>query len=91
MIDAEGIFHFCNSGGTSRDEIARAILQMVQAEGISIRCRAIESVPSSTFPTRAIRPHYSLLNTQKISRFPGKTPRSWQEAFKEYLRHVHST
>lgn len=91
MLDAEGIFHFCNSGGASRDAIAREILSMAREAGMSVCCTRIDSVPSSAFASRAIRPHYSLLDTRKISQFLGKTPRSWQEAFKEYLFDVTSS
>lgn len=91
MIDAEGIYHFCNSGGASRDSIARDVLQIAQEQGMKLACREIQSVPSSAFASRAARPHYSLLNTSKITGYLGREPRSWQEAFKEYLSHVNAS
>lgn len=88
MLDATGIFHFANSGGASRFEIAQEILTMVRKRGIAIRCEKIDPVLSSHFPSRAKRPAYSVLDTHKISQYLGKPPRSWQEAFNEYLSHV---
>ncbi len=88
MLDATGVFHFANSGGASRFEIAQEILTMVREKGIAVRCEKIEPVSSSYFLTRAKRPAYSVLSTCKISQYLGKPPRPWQEAFKEYLSHV---
>ncbi len=91
MLDAEGIFHFCNDGGNSRDMIARGVLKIAQELGINGCCTKINSVVSSDFPSRAPRPHFALLDTHKISLYLGRYPRPWKEAFKEYLSHVNAS
>lgn len=55
-----GIYHFANEGITTWYHFAEAIRQEA-----GYTCR-ITPIPSSDYPTPAKRPHYSVLDTQKI-------------------------
>jgi dTDP-4-dehydrorhamnose reductase len=80
MLDSTGVYHFANSEPASRYEIALEIDRMARQKGINLKCCHIEPVNSSTFPTPAERPLYSVLSTEKITRRLEQSPRSWKEA-----------
>lgn len=84
LLCHSGIFHFANAGDASRYEIALAVFKHAQTLK-DLKCKTISPVLSSAFPTPAVRPSYSVLNTEKIASILGQTPRHWEEAFQEFL------
>lgn len=77
LIDSSspfGIYHLVNEGVASRLDWAKEIFKI---KNIDVE---IESVTGDTFPRKARRPHYGLLNNTKCSPL-----RPWQEALTEYL------
>ncbi|MBS1751695.1 MAG: dTDP-4-dehydrorhamnose reductase [Bacteroidetes bacterium] len=74
-----GIYHFCNSGKTTWFEFANAIKEM-----ISTHCR-INPIPSSAYPTPALRPKNSLLNTTKVRNSYNLQIRDWKIALQECI------
>lgn len=75
-----GIFHVANTGQTSWYGLAQAIAQIL---GISV---PIQSCPSSAYPTRAMRPRFSVLDTRATQRVTGLL-RPWREALEFALHH----
>lgn len=74
---APGIYHLVNEGVASWYEVA---CEIVRLAGIEI---AVQSVSSTEYPTRAVRPkHGVLLNTK------APLQRPWQQALLEYLGNV---
>ncbi len=71
-----GVYHLCNSGFTSWAGFARAILPEAKITGI----------PSSDYPTPAVRPRNSRLSLEKFIRTFGINPRPWEEALAECLQ-----
>jgi len=73
------IFHYSNEGVCSWYDFAKAIL--------SIKGRECEVSPvlSSEFVTKAKRPHYSVLNKQKIKKTFGLTIPYWRDSLAECL------
>jgi dTDP-4-dehydrorhamnose reductase len=70
-----GIFHATNSGSTSWYEFAQFIFELA-GEDVS----RVSPVSSSEFPSKVVRPKYSVLCNQKWNDF-GITPlKSWQES-----------
>lgn len=55
-----GVYHFSNEGSISWYDFAQAIKEIRQLD-----CR-INAIPTSSYPTAAKRPHYSLLDKTKI-------------------------
>jgi dTDP-4-dehydrorhamnose reductase len=88
LLDAEGIVHFANEGGSSRYEIAVRLLEVVKRKGISVKCRKITPVSSAEFPTPAPRPAYSVLDTSKYFSLTSIQPRSWIEAASEFFDEI---
>jgi len=73
-----GIYHVVNSGAASWFEFAREI---VRRTGIAA---SVAPCTTAEYPTRAARPHYSVLDNAKIVRAFGPMP-TWQEALERYL------
>ncbi|HCX99783.1 MAG TPA: NAD(P)-dependent oxidoreductase, partial [Bacteroidales bacterium] len=73
------IFHYSNEGVCSWYDFAKAIL--------SIKGRECEVAPvlSSEFVTKAKRPHYSVLNKQKIKKTFGLIIPYWRDSLGECL------
>jgi dTDP-4-dehydrorhamnose reductase len=84
--EASGVFHFTNEGVASWYDFAHAIVDSARALGAPIRTQHVRPIPSKDFPTRARRPHYSVLDKQKIRPLlPGPIPH-WTESLKKTLR-----
>ncbi len=78
------IYHFSNEGVISWYDFAKAIFEI---ENISIKVNPIES---KDYPTLAKRPHYSVLNKNKIkNEFNIKIP-YWRESLKECLKRINN-
>lgn len=74
-----GIYHFTNAGETTWYEFAETIKEFTQSE------TKINPIPTSQFPTPAIRPAFSVLDTQKIREvYQVQTP-DWKESLKNLL------
>lgn len=85
LLCHEGIFHFANHGVASRYEVALAMRELLQKQGKNVPCTDILQVPAAAYSSRAPRPRFSVLDTQKIENMVGISPRRWQDALKEYL------
>lgn len=70
------VLHFTNTGETSWHGFASAI-----QERIGTTCKLM-AVPAVQYPTKARRPHYSVLSLQSLQAWRIK-PRSWQDALTE--------
>lgn len=78
---AAGIYNFSNSGVSSWYDFALAIHEMA---GIS--CEVLP-IPTSSYPTLASRPHFSLMDKHKISQLLGP-PRHWRTALKDCMERI---
>lgn len=85
LLDEEGIYHFANSCETSWYHFAEEICKQAKELGYPLNVEKIQPITTAEYPTQAIRPKYSTLNTKKIECRLGLTPRPWQEALNEYL------
>lgn len=77
--DARGLLHLANSGQATWFELARAAVELA-----GIDCR-VEPIPGSAYPTRAVRPAYSVLSLEGFREITGFAPRPWREALREYV------
>lgn len=74
------IYHFSNEGVASWYDFAYAIME---ESGLSCAVRPIESIE---YPTRAVRPAYSVLNTAKIKHDFGLTIQHWSDGLKKCMK-----
>ncbi|WFS61149.1 dTDP-4-dehydrorhamnose reductase [Pseudodesulfovibrio thermohalotolerans] len=77
--DASGIFHLANSGETSWHGLANTAVNLANKD-----C-TVSPVPTSAYPTKAVRPSYSVLDLAKFTRTTGATPRRWEDALRQYV------
>ena len=90
LINAEGIFHFANEGEKSRYQIALDLLESIKKCGLPHVCQRIIPVLSAQFPTIAIRPAYSVLDTSKYVHRTNQRPRPWGEVVNEFVNNARS-
>ncbi len=83
--DAGGLFHFTAAGTTSWHGFASAILEEAERQGIEIRTRTIEPIPTSAYPTPAARPAYSVLDTGKIETLLSFRTPAWRDSLVRML------
>jgi len=77
--DATGIYHLANSGETTWCGLATAAVFLADKS-----CK-VEPVPTSAYPTKAVRPAYSALDLSRFIQTTGITPRKWEDALKDYV------
>ena len=75
----KSIYHFSNEGVCSWYDFAKAIIEM---SGLNCDIRPIESWE---YPSKAARPHYSVLNKAKIKKDFGIKIRHWRDALRECI------
>ncbi|MEX6686920.1 dTDP-4-dehydrorhamnose reductase [Danxiaibacter flavus] len=75
-----GVYHFSNGGAISWCEFASAI-----RDEAGLHCR-VQPIPTSDYPTPAKRPHYSVMDTQKIQNDFGVQIKPWRDSLKECLK-----
>lgn len=73
-----GLYHATNSGSCSWYEFAAEIFRL---RGIST---PVIPITAAEFGAKARRPDYSVLDCRLLSSVTGITPRSWQEALRDY-------
>ena len=64
--DISGLYHLVAGGEVSWHGYASFVLAYARRKAIALKVSAIEPVPTSEFPTPAMRPHNSRLNTEKL-------------------------
>lgn len=74
-----GIYHFSNTGVTTWYEFACTIKEMTGASCL------INPVPTTSYPTPAVRPAYSVMDTSKISKALGMEIPLWKDSLRRYL------
>ena len=74
------IFHFSNLGETSWSDFAMEIFEIA-----NLNCKVIP-ISSEQYPTSAIRPKNTTLNTEKIKNHFKLHIQPWEESLKNFLR-----
>jgi dTDP-4-dehydrorhamnose reductase len=78
---ASGIYHYSNEGITTWFDFTKKIFRL---SGITT-CR-LNPIPASGYPTKAIRPMYSVLDKTKIKETFHLTVPGWEESLERCLR-----
>ena len=76
----KGVYHFTDEGVCSWYDFARKIMELS-----GLKCK-VNPIPSSAYPTKATRPHYSVLDKNKIKNTFGIEIPHWEESLKECLK-----
>ncbi|MGV8083256.1 MAG: dTDP-4-dehydrorhamnose reductase [Coriobacteriia bacterium] len=81
-ISAEGLFHLAGFGSCSRFELAVEVLRAAGLEDVPVI-----PVASAAFPTKALRPTNSTLDSQKAASLGVVMP-PWQDAVARFLAEI---
>lgn len=74
-----GIYHFSNKGVISWFDFAVSIQEMTGS-----KC-SLSAIPTTSYPTPAKRPSYSVLDTSKLAETYGIEPKDWKESLRVCL------
>lgn len=77
-----GVYHLSSAGSTTWCGFARAIFERF---GKSVR---VDPIATEDYPTKAERPRYSVLDTQRVQQRFGLRVPSWQEQLDACTRHA---
>lgn len=85
-----GTYHLAASGETSWHGYASFVLDFARQAGVDLEVShdSIEAVATSAFPTPAVRPHNSRLNTAKLQLTFGLTMPHWQTGVTRMLNEI---
>lgn len=78
-IRATGVVHAANGGQASWCELAYEAVSLANANA------QVRPITSEQWPQKARRPAYSVLDTSRLTRLTGLTPRPWPQALREYI------
>lgn len=79
---ATGTFHVSNAGECSWHEYAVKVLELMRIEHPAIPLKGVE------FPSKARKPKYSVLASERLPAVGLKPMRLWQEALEAYVRDI---
>jgi dTDP-4-dehydrorhamnose reductase len=77
-----GIYHFSNMGQCSWYDFACEIMKLSE-----LKCK-VYPIPTHAYPTKALRPKYSVLDTTKIRDIFGIEPAPWQDALQRCIHKI---
>lgn len=75
---ADGTYHLVSAGETSWCGFARAIFGRAHAAGLLPRLPEVHAIRTAEYPTRAVRPAYSVLDTTRLRETFGVALPSWR-------------
>ena len=95
LLDAvrpmDGVYHACSTGFTTWFGFASEFLQTAQKALPGTMLARVVPIPSSAYPTAAVRPKNSRLNCEKLERTLEFTMPSWQAATNEVMEELLAT
>ncbi len=85
-----GLYHVAAAGETSWHGYARFVIDCASKAGLPLKTLsdAVDPVPTSNFPTPAVRPHNSRLNTTKLHHAFGLHLPAWQQGVTRMLAEI---
>ena len=85
-----GLYHCVAGGETNWNEYAKYVIAQAQKmqPAIEIKAKEVAPVPTSAFPTPAVRPHNSRLSTRKLQSTFGLQMPHWQQGVARMLAEI---
>ena len=80
QTDKYGIWHGVCDGSTSWYELTKEIMRLMGKEEVEVL-----PITTEEYPTKAKRPHFSVLSNEKLHSETDFKIKSWKEALKEYI------
>ncbi len=85
MRPVGGVYHACSKGFTTWYDFATEFVQMAQTAMPDKTLARLEAVPSSAYPTAAVRPGNSRMDCEKLSRELEFQMPDWQSATRKVV------
>jgi dTDP-4-dehydrorhamnose reductase len=85
------VYHATCTGGTTRFELARAVLDGLAAQSPEAAIARLIPVPSTEYPSPARRPRFSVLSNDKLRRDFGLQLPEWRAALDAFFREARWT
>lgn len=85
---AAGLYHLVASGTTTWFDYASLIFDEARAAGMALALQKMHAVPTSSYPTPAVRPLNSRLATDKFRQAFGLTLPDWRPGVQRMLREL---
>jgi dTDP-4-dehydrorhamnose reductase len=85
---AGGIYHWCDDGIASWYDFAVAIQEEALALGLLTRRVVVTPIRSDEYPTRAVRPPFSVLDSEMTKSLLRLQPVHWRESLKTMLQEL---
>ena len=82
------LVHFTASGWTSWHGFTSEIVAGMRRHGFPVKATNIRAIPSSEYPTPAVRPKFSRLSTARVERVFGFRAEPWEKALDEVLEQL---
>lgn len=79
-VKESGVRHLVTTGQTSWHGFAEAIFELAESQGMIARRPCVVPITTSEYPTRALRPAYSVLDTSCLQRDYALTLPAWRDA-----------
>lgn len=89
--DVAGLYHLVAGGITTWYDYAELVFKEARNAGIELALTKLNAVPTSAYLTPAIRPHNSLLNTDKFRRNFNLVLPGWEDGVKRMLEELFLT
>jgi dTDP-4-dehydrorhamnose reductase len=88
--EVSGLYHLVASGETTWHEYANVVIDFARQAGVDVKvaAEAVQAVPTTAFPTPAVRPLNSRLDTSKLKSAFGLTLPHWQVGVTRMLTEV---
>lgn len=83
--EVAGLYHLVASGTTTWFDYANLVFAEAKNAGLELAINKTNSVPTSAYPTPALRPQNSRLDTKKFQQAFGLTLPSWETGVKRML------
>ena len=82
LLDKGGLYHYSNEGVISWYDFAKTICEL------SGNCCDIRPCRSDEYPSKAVRPHYSVLDKSKVKRTFGISIPYWKDSLKACMQRI---
>jgi dTDP-4-dehydrorhamnose reductase len=82
---AYGLYHYTNAGETSWHGFALAIQEEARTRGLLDRAIPVHAIGTEEYPTKAVRPAYSVLAKERIRESLGLEIPDWRDGLRRYF------
>ncbi len=85
---AQGVFHATNEGVASWYDLASAAVDVARELGMPLSLRSLQPIPTSDYPTAAVRPAYSVLDKRKLRAAVSRPIPHWRDGLRSMMQEL---